>query len=149
MEELDENVEASSLSSFFRTNDGGATWERMAMPDTSHLFDIAFRDELVGYAAGTKGLLLKTEDGGLTWKKIETKVPFHLLKIAFSGSDIAVSGNAGTALRVTGEKAEIASTGAYFWLSSLDFNAKGRGILVGDHGLIMISEDGGKSWKNR
>ncbi|MCZ7585512.1 MAG: YCF48-related protein [Deltaproteobacteria bacterium] len=145
--ELEEDVAATTLSSFFRSADGGVTWERAAMPDTSHLFDLAFEDANAGYVAGTKGLVLRTDDGGATWTRVAADTPFHLVKIRQVGDGFAAVGNAGAAVVSDGGSATSVATGAYFWLSSLDFSSKGRGVLVGHHGLITISEDGGRSWR--
>jgi photosystem II stability/assembly factor-like uncharacterized protein len=144
--QLEEDVEASTLSSVFRTSDGGITWERVEVPTESHLFDLQFVSAQEGYAVGTKGFVLKTLDGGVTWEAFNAPTPFHLLSVEALGDNIVAVGNAGTAVYKKGDEIKIPPTGAYSWIGGVSFNKKGRGVLVGDHGLIMLSEDKGLTW---
>ncbi|MCC6157136.1 MAG: hypothetical protein IT350_03725 [Deltaproteobacteria bacterium] len=145
--QLDETVSADTLSSFFRTTDGGATWTRLPMPTTSHLFGMTFMSANDGYVSGSKGLLLQTADGGANWTTIPTNSEFHLLDVfAQPGGAVAAVGNAGLAVRAENGAASVVTTGEYFSIVANAFNAKGQGIAVGDHGLVMLSADGGKSW---
>jgi photosystem II stability/assembly factor-like uncharacterized protein len=72
-----------------KTRDGGATWQRLAIP-ASHITAVRFIDERVGWAAGfvlrdspqaacwqapptglpgCRGVVLRTEDGGQSWQQ--------------------------------------------------------------------------------
>lgn len=147
--QLEEDVEAISLSSVFKTVDGGATWQRVAMPSTSHIFGMDFTGPDVGYVVGSKGLLNKTADGGATWSQISVNTDFHLLSVqALTGDRMVACGNAGAALVGEGAVATVVPTHAYFWLSSCVVNSDGKGIMVGDHGLVMRSSDAGRTWRN-
>ncbi|MBZ0272344.1 hypothetical protein K8I61_09925 [bacterium] len=146
--QLEEDVEAETLSSIFRTADGGLTWERVAMPDTSHLFGLAFATNEIGYAVGTKGTFLETRDGGATWARIPGEIEFHLLDVAALAGGAAVAvGNAGSAARFEAGAISTVATNQFYWIGAADFNAKGRGVAVGDHGMILLSDDAGKSWR--
>ena len=37
--------------------------------------------------------------------------------------------------------------GVYTWINAVAFGENGKGVLVGGKGTIMITGDGGKSWK--
>lgn len=145
--ELEVDVSLSSLSSVFRSRDAGASWELVKLPDSSHIFDIAFTDESTGYVVGSKGLILKTEDGAASWTRIETDTSFHLLNIVLRPGGLIVTGNAGTVLKVEGDHARSIPTGGFYWLTACDFNQGRQGVLVGNHGLIMVSGDAGRTWQ--
>ena len=53
---------------FYRSDDGGSTWQRVASGTLEDLADVAFRDADFGVAAGWGGTLLHTRDGGRTWR---------------------------------------------------------------------------------
>ncbi len=144
--QLEVDVEASTLSSVFKTVDGGLTWQRVAVPAESHLFDLKFKTATEGYAVGTKGMILKTVDGGETWEIFTAPTAFHLLSFDFAGGGLVAAGNAGTVVTMQGGDMNTPSTGAYSWLRSVSFNQQGKGILVGDHGVIMLSDDKGRTW---
>ncbi|NIQ57153.1 MAG: hypothetical protein GWN71_28385, partial [Gammaproteobacteria bacterium] len=55
-------VEAEQI---FRTEDGGATWEHQASPQ-SPLNDVAFADATTAVAVGQSGAIIRSEDGGAT-----------------------------------------------------------------------------------
>jgi hypothetical protein len=49
------------------SSDGGRSWEKQQSNSTSHLYAVAFVDEMHGWAAGADGNILHTSDGGATW----------------------------------------------------------------------------------
>ncbi|MCB1152976.1 hypothetical protein KDL45_04945 [bacterium] len=146
--QLEEDVEASTLSSIFKSPDGGETWERVKIPSENHMFALSFSDEMTGYIAGTKGVLMETKDGGETWTSIDTEIPYHINDI-FRSDDgsLMMAGNAGVLARLFDEKVTRIPNDAFYWLTAVAMNNAGRGVAVGNHGLIMITRDGGKTWR--
>ena len=61
-----------------KTHDGGQTWEQKNSHTSTHLQQIKFADEQVGFACGEE-TLLKTTDGGESWINVETnpEMGFH------------------------------------------------------------------------
>ena len=62
-----------------RTEDGGATWTRVAIPIEPgvgvHLRDVCFADAQHGWVVGENGTILATVDGGTTWTRQSEGVP--------------------------------------------------------------------------
>ena len=105
---------------FYRSDDGGKTWDEYPHPDYRIPRKLQFVDSLIGYEVGGKRtgigdrqyeLVFKTTDGGRSWESVlDTEV--------------------------------IES----FGLQKLDFYDKDNGIVVGQFGSIFWTHDGGKSW---
>ena len=57
--------------SFFKTTDGGNTWNFQNNPNSSLFYSVHFTDNNTGYAVGgdgfTTGMIVKTTDGGTNW----------------------------------------------------------------------------------
>ncbi|TAL67538.1 MAG: T9SS type A sorting domain-containing protein [Bacteroidetes bacterium] len=105
---------------FFRSDNGGKTWNEYEHPDYRIPMELQFVDSLNGYEVGGKrtgsgdqrtNLVYKTTDGGRTWEKVFDTV-------------IYIS----------------------FGLQKLDFYDKDNGIVVGQFGSVFWTHDGGKSW---
>jgi photosystem II stability/assembly factor-like uncharacterized protein len=109
------------FNKFYRSDNGGKTWNEYPFPDFTYPNRMKFVDSLTGYLAGGKDsslgnteydLVYKTTDGGKTW--------FNVL-------DTFLSYNP-------------------FGLQKLDFYDKDNGIIVGQFGTIIWTHDGGKTW---
>lgn len=60
---------ASGLDQLWRTSDGGVTWHESLIEGdpAGSVTDIAFKDNLMGWASGVTIGVIKTTDGGITW----------------------------------------------------------------------------------
>jgi len=105
---------------FYRSDDGGKTWDEYEHPDYRVPQALQFVDSLIGYEVGGKStghgqqqyeLVYKTTDGGRSWEKVLDTVIYRS-----------------------------------FGLQKLDFYNKDSGIVVGQFGAIFWTHDGGKSW---
>lgn len=127
----------NGYGNIYHTTDGGATWEKQLEQKDTFFRTIAFIDENVGFA-GTVGTdyfpnvtdtipLYGTTDGGKTWKPVEYEGPY-------------VKGLC--AIDVVKEQ--------YINHGEIDYKyhiyAVGR---VGSPANMMVSHDGGKTWKSR
>lgn len=104
---------------FFRSDDGGYTWNEYEHPDY-YIYQLMFIDSLTGFTVGDRNtghgderynLVYKTTDGGHSWFNVLDTEIYHS-----------------------------------FGLQKVDFFDKDNGITVGQFGSVFWTYDGGKSW---
>jgi photosystem II stability/assembly factor-like uncharacterized protein len=131
-----------------RTTDGGKTWTSQAVASPG-LYAIAFANGNVGYAAGNG--VFKTSDGGNTWNATQGPIPSEVSGIAVI-DPLTVAAVTGAMIYRT-----IDSGATWQKISHPDSNTQtqglegivikgGQGIIAGAPGLILSSEDTGKTW---
>lgn len=106
-------------------------------------------DGATGYVVGAGGAVMKTTDGGVTWVPVkQDKTRLALMDISVEGEHLIATAQLGQILvrRGDGEWKKI-ETGSPMRLLAVDHNASGKGIVVGQFGTIMVTEDGGASWQ--
>ena len=130
--------------------DGGASWQRQAIPTHENLQGIAAWDAQHAVAVGNSGVILHTSDGGNTWLPAtapKSDNPNKLLRVrVFNGVAWAV-GEFGALLRSDDKGAtwtrvmpeKDRAWNAVFFLGQ-------SGWLVGEFGAVMRSADGGATW---
>lgn len=74
----------SPLHALYRTEDGGATWSRMAAPGPPDdpPVGISFVDQRTGYLVSAAGYLWRTDDAGATWAAVDQQAA-HTRSLAF------------------------------------------------------------------
>lgn len=141
-----------------RTADGGASWTKMGVDSSLDLRKMAFLDKEHGFLVGVittgaqpnAGIVGTSSDKGLTWKFDTTQFAgFHQLEIVkpthawITGAD---------AVMYTTDKGATwqhnASRGRDT-VRAVCFSDIANGWLVGDHGLLRYSSDGGWSWHDK
>lgn len=149
------NIEGGLLGT---TTDGGRTWvfrDRIAKPSerstSFHLNAVTFLDERTGFAAGDGGHLLRSVDGGLHWHAVARRraVWAHLADVHFADRRHGYAVGSGGFLRSDdgGESWTGPDSGRRITGHALDFVDRERGVIVGKHGLVIKSEDGGRTWR--
>lgn len=155
---------AGEFGRIYRTNDGGRSWIKQKSPievsfisgESRNLFRLLFPDARGGWAFGLDGVILKTGNGE-RWDvhhphgaASESVLHHHLFSAAlFNGRTWAV-GERGTVLS--------AALGEKLWkaaplkispvsLNGIAFGHDGLGLIVGNRGLILRTEDGGNQWE--
>lgn len=145
-----------------RTTDEGRTWTVVDTPSRGRLYDVAFTDELgdgeartprAVVAVGFDGQILRSADDGATWELVRSGDGW-LAGVAF------VDGRRGHAIGAHGERAIWLTTsdGGVTWspgpalstpsfLRGIAFRDPRHGVLVGDEGTLLVTEDGGVSWR--
>jgi photosystem II stability/assembly factor-like uncharacterized protein len=145
-----------------------ATAERTTntITDDIILNDVSFPDPRHGFVAGEFGTLLVTADGGQTWEKREVGTEKTLFGVCFVSADegwvVGIDGlilhthDGGRSWDVQHGAAEAGSIEDLGFLETLKnpglygVEVRGQyGVVVGDTGKLMISENGGKTWTSR
>ncbi len=150
----------------FVSGDGGKTWVDRTLPEDIVLNDIAWGDAKHGALVGEFGNVRLTEDGGETWTPSQLGTDKTLFGVDFSSAkDAWVVGMDGLILRTRdsgetwelqrGERASssLAELGALEairnpGLYDISFS-DGYGYVVGDIGMMLVSDDGGETWSER
>ena len=81
---------SSKNGSFYKTTDGGLTWERSeVIIYGDRVFEsIFFADANTGWVATRSGRMAKTTDGGRTWEKLfKVKEEFHVREVFFTDKE--------------------------------------------------------------
>ncbi|MDY6857502.1 MAG: YCF48-related protein [Thermodesulfobacteriota bacterium] len=107
-----------------RTTNGGISWELLSCRTTRHLYGVHFYDKNVGIAVGSRGTIIRTMDGGEDWSRVVpyqyTVDPLTLRGVFLSDSESAVV------------------------VGGLQIGENG---LYGEQGLILLTDDGGRTWE--
>jgi len=141
-----------------RTTDGGQTWTSVDVGAAGRLYGVAFASDAVACAAGY-GVLLRTTDGGVSWSDVED-FPAPLpwvggIAFADARTGYAVGGGGEPVLWRTDDaglswqdaSAALPDGARGHGLRAIGFLDERRGVALGDGGLLLVSEDGGKRWE--
>ena len=155
---------AGEFGVIFQTLDGGKSWLKQKSPvevsfssgSSQNIFALLFTSAVDGYAFGLDGLVLRTRDA-VKWEILRgrektegTKTANHLFAAAAFNGRISTVGERGTLLQYdpdSGNWRDAASQIPRLSLNALAFGKDGLGMAVGNRGLALRTEDGGKSWK--
>ena len=120
------------------------------------LFDVEFVNDQHGIAAGLDGRIAETTDGGKNWDFRPTNVedfvdPFYSATILADGTRWVVGASGQVARADRGAEFGRGDLGSRVnnWIRRVRFHGDKHGWLVGGFGLIMSTEDGGKTWYRR
>lgn len=108
-----------------------------------------------GQIVGDDGLFLTTQDAGRTWQFPVSPLPkivrsFNFQSIAKHKNNIWIAGNPGTRIfhsPDSGKTWSAQSTGVRSPICKITFSDALHGCAVGELGTILITKDGGKTWK--
>ncbi len=155
---------AGEFGVIFQTLDGGKSWVKQKSPvevsfssgSSQNLFALLFTSAVDGYAFGLDGLVLRTRDA-VKWeilrrheKTESTNNGNHLFAAAAFNGRISAAGERGTLLQYdpdSGNWRHAAIQIPRLSLNAIAFGKDGLGMAVGNRGLVLRTEDGGKSWK--
>lgn len=139
---------AASTTTFFKTYDGGQTWN--TSPIMGGFRDIDFVDSLVGYAVGNVGLIQKTVDGGKNWTtKSAPKVNSIQAVSAVSGTTAFMGVSGGFVYKTTNSGTSFTTTSpadASVTINDLRFLTSQSGVAIGSDGIIYRTTNAGTNW---
>lgn len=134
------------------------SWTVLPPPTDRDLTKLAFVDDMHGWVAGDAGTILMTADGGATWTAQAVPVTEDVVDIRMmpTGKGWALSHEIGgfpwenhsTLLRtVDGGQNWVVQAEFDYLYWALDFSTEQHGLLVGEQGEILVTEDAGVTWK--
>ena len=156
------------LGRIFHTADGGATWERQDAGTKRPFLAVSCLDSRTAWIAGKEGIVYATTDGGVTWTQLQTGSNRHLFTIQMVTKDRGhAAGDYGTMIHT--------EDGGAHWtvqqvppevklpdsaldtgvdpgdvnLYALSYGDPEHVRAVGEFGIIMASDDGGRSWRQQ
>ncbi|MBO2624761.1 hypothetical protein I6M44_11855 [Shewanella algae] len=121
------------------TQDGGLSWQQQfSSPELARpLLDVWFADSQNGIAVGAYGLFLRTTDGGQSWQK-----EFHPELLSQDDADYLAD------LKQQDEEAYQAESDSILpHFNRVIALEDKRLLMVGELGMVAISEDGGRLWQ--
>lgn len=132
-----------------RSRDNGQTWEQIPSPVSSDFVQVRFSDAQNGWIVGHDCVVLHTTDGGISWAvQMDGRQLLGVLTTVYGGR--AAQGDADAADMVQEIDRAMGSSATADVLPAplLDvlFDAQGHGFAVGAFGMILRSEDAGKTW---
>jgi photosystem II stability/assembly factor-like uncharacterized protein len=136
---------------FLKTDDGGATWQRLPTNSDNALRGVSFVDANTGWVVGERGAILHTTDSGTTWKlqgEREDTTDHRGVFFLDKGRGWIV-GTRGDIHRTTngGETWEQRDAGTTADLVSVRFQDERQGYVLADDGQLLRTTDGGDSWR--
>jgi len=119
------------------------------------LVAVDFRNPREGYVAGESGILLKTEDGGETWTNVSSGSFNTLLSVSLAAStgqhaDVATGVLGTVATRSNGQWSILPDIHEHIltWIRDVSFAKNGGlGLACGGKGTVLVTRDGGKTWR--
>jgi len=124
------------------SDDNGVTWRQVKTPVSVSLTNANFPTARLGWAVGHSGVVLNSADGGETWtKQLDGK------QAAQRVLDAAKAGSSSGAAQKLAEAERFVADGPDKPFFDVHFADERNGLIVGAYGLILATQDGGKSWR--
>lgn len=114
------------------TSDGGSTWTAQSRVTKAALLSVGFCNGQSGWAVGSSWTILHTSDAGQSWRSQ-----------TISADELPNKTPVGKPLPFTGLLSIFPYEDVLTSLSVIDCR---QGWIVGDHGAILHTEDGGVTW---
>jgi len=147
----------ANASSYLRkTNDGGATWDKIEFEGAGRerVTKLLFHGDGRATAFGEGGVFYRLQDDGISWKKIQTAIHFLLLDGAFGDERIGAIVGAGGTIVFTDDSGFTWERATLLGDTDTKFNAvyfagTNGGWAVGTGGRIFHSTGGARLWRQQ
>ena len=155
--ERDIYARGANASSYLRkTNDGGATWDKIEFEGAGRerVTKLLFHGDGRATAFGEGGVFYRLQDDCISWKKIQTAIHFLLLDGAFGDERVGAIVGAGGTIVFTDDSGFTWERATLLGDTDTKFNAvyfagtKG-GWAVGTGGRIFHSTGGARLWRQQ
>jgi photosystem II stability/assembly factor-like uncharacterized protein len=141
------------LDRYFEGRRGERPTVRVSVIQNPYLFTIFFKDQSEGYISGLGGVILRSQDSGRTWRYVTIDRKQALFAVAAVNGRALAVGEKGL-VRVSTDDGQTWSAPpaesfptVFTFMRDLGFEHKQRvGFIVGQQGMVLRSQDGGKSW---
>ena len=150
------DAEDIDLDAFVASKLAGEPIARIEVIETPFLFDVKFRDPQHGLVAGLGGVILNTDDGGRTWTYRDTDSRLALFGVGLGDGHVIavgergerrVSTDEGKTWSMIEEASDAFPEDVYVYMRDIEFGDSRHGWIVGAGGLVLRSEDGGRTWE--
>lgn len=129
------------------SDDSGASWKQAVVPVRSLLTAVYFVDERTGWAVGHESVVLATTDAGQTWE-LQNYKPFKAVEAGVEEAPLDDESTEDMYLDDEFADDSARTVGSREGVPLLDvwFADRQEGIAVGAYGLMLRTNDGGKTW---
>lgn len=126
------------------SDDEGRHWLQAKVPVSVDLVSVRFLSDKQGWATGHDGILLRSDDGGVSWQLVlEGRQVARMMQDYYR--PLAAAGEARFTAALEESKRFVEEQGARPFLDVL-FENERTGYVIGAWGLILRTDDGGKTW---
>jgi photosystem II stability/assembly factor-like uncharacterized protein len=164
--DADHGYIVGEFGKIYYTEDGGQTWSQqqesvmdesvLDILDLPTFFDIEFSGTKSAIVAGLDGRIAETADGGKDWNFVPSNVdefidPFYSAALMGDGTRWVVGASGQVVKAPPGAEFARGSLGSQInnWMRRIRFYDDKYGWIVGGFGLVMSTDDGGKTWYRR
>lgn len=130
------------------STDAGVTWQQSEVPVSSDLTAVFFASPKRGWAVGHDGVVLATRDGGITWTKQLDGREVNELVLADLRTKLAADPASTLLQGLIVEAERNKELGPDKPFLDVWFENDTLGFVVGAYGLLLRTEDGGKTWQS-
>ena len=128
------------------SDDAGATWTQAEVPVRSSILDIHFPTPDKGWAVGHEGVILHSADGGKSWVKQFDGNQYGKQGLEYYKKKLADDPENETFQLLVEEMEFAVGQGADKPLFKVNFHNEKFGHVGGAYGMLLVTEDGGKTW---
>ena len=144
-----------------QSTDKGLTWNKQYFSNRETLNDIIFYNHEIGFIVGNNGTILRTQDAGLSWERMTSGTVQNINEIAvFDLNNIWAIGSTWNIYTMGYTNLIMCSSdmGKTWDIKQLlpdnlylsDIKCRGnRGFITGDGGIVLKTEDNGKTWEEQ
>jgi serine/threonine-protein kinase len=143
-----------SIESLFKSNkyfEGFSSLEKSSTNVKITVNAIKMLDNVHGVAVGDSGYVFETQNGGRDWSiasRVDTAINLHDVFVKSNGDIFIVGDSSRIYFGKSPKNLNVLALNGNYALLDVAFKDELNGFILGNKGLILKSNDGGKSWRN-